>query len=212
MPSISAAHVSVVSRERALENIRRKIKLLDRWINDGEIPWKGTEEGKPLRDEEGELVIEWFPRTIVEFARWTGSENSSPLRRAIAEAGGFDPFGRSTLDRSGDLKASALRALGHIQRLAERQVESSSRGSVIQGLSLRVSTEQARTAEALRQYVETLATNEGLRRDLELEKRLRMADVERLTCELNAARAENARLITRLRESESLYLAGGSNA
>lgn len=212
MVAITRSHVSVLSRERAHDNIRRKINLIDQWISGGAIPWKETDDGKLQRDEEGELLVEWFPRTIVEFARWTGSENSLPVRQAIADVGGFDSFGRSTLDRARELKASVLRVLGHIRLLADRQIESFSRGSVIESLNFKLGIEQARTAEALQQYVGSLATNEQLRRELELEKRLRAADIERLTDELNAVRADNARLTVHLRESESLYLAGGSNA
>jgi len=209
MPNVSSNHVSVVSRERALENIRRKVRLLDLWIDDKHIPWKEAENGQTVRSSDGEQVLEWFPRTVVEFARWTGAENSPVGRRMIKEFGGFETFGRSTLDRAQTLKESVLRVLRDVGRMAHIQAQSSNRSSAIESLKLAVEAERARKQEAQRLYVDSLSKINKLDRDLINERQLRTADIERLTQELNDVRSQNAELVARNRKSKALHVAGG---
>ncbi len=211
MAEVSSLHVSVVSREKALANIRRKIGLLDRWIDGKAIPWMGREDGGVIRDGNGEPRLEWFPQTIVEFARWEGSENSHTGRVLINELGAFESFGRSTLDRAPHMKASALRAMCDVQRLALAQLRASRKDVIVETLTIAADAERARKQEAQRLYVDALSRISMLEQELDTERRLRAADIDRLTMELNGARKENALLIGRLRESSALHLAGGTD-
>lgn len=212
MPRMSSTHVSVTSRASALARIRRKVALLEQWLDDKRVPWRESETGEQERDNRGDLKLEWYPLSIVDFSRWTGAQNSPAARRQIAVLGPFESFGRSTLDRAPDLKATVLRVLSDVHRLAAAQLHKGRKDTVIETLTAAVDVERSRKQEAQRLYVEALATIENLRQDLEVEKRLRGADVQRLTDEVNTAHKENASLVAKLRESAALYLAGGTHA
>lgn len=209
MRKMSAQHVSVKSRERALAGIRRKVALLEQWLDEKHVPWAETKKGELERDSRGDPLLDWYPKTVVDFARWTGTQNSPAASRQIVALGGFETFGRSTLDRAPDLKATVLRVLRDVDRLAQAQHRAGRKDSIIELLTVAADAERARKQEAQRLYVEALASIEALRQELAIEQRLRGADVQRLTADLNAARKENAVLVNKLRESAALHLAGG---
>lgn len=211
MTDISSTHVSVVSREKALANIRRKTGLLDRWVDGKVIPWMGNDDGSVVRGTDGEPTLEWFPQTVVEFAKWDGSQNSHAGRALINELGAFQSFGRSTLDRAPDLKSSALRAMRDIQRIAQAQLRSTRKDVIVETLTIAADAERARKQEAQRLYVDALSKISVLEGEVNTERMLRAADIDRLTQELNAVRRENALLVGRLRESSALRLAGGTD-
>ncbi len=194
MRRITEAHKSQVAHAEALDNIRRKIRLLKSWIAAEECPWLADSSGKPVLDEAGERRLDWIPKTITDLAAWTGVENCSATRELIAEAGGFRTFGRSTLYGDETSLKDAKAALSAVNQLAEDQLARANKTSMIDRLEFEVKVEQARKEQAQARYLAALDRVHVVGESLKRERRLRKADVERLIAELKETQAENARL------------------
>lgn len=194
MRRITEAHRSQIAHAEALGNIRRKIQLLEDWIADGKVPWLTDTHGKPVLDEAGERRLDWIPKTITDFAAWTGEDNCSDTKKLIAKAGGFRTFGRSTL--YGDEKSfkDAQAALNAVNRMAKDQILRANKTSTIDRLEFEVKLEQSRKEQAQSRYLAALGRVHIVGESLKRERRLRKADVERLSAELKEVQAENARL------------------
>ncbi|MDR5765907.1 MULTISPECIES: hypothetical protein [unclassified Caballeronia] len=71
-------HVSVSEKRRVEAAIEAKLEVLRRWSKS--IPWRANSEGEPVRDKNGELVLEYFPTSVDSFCAWDGTQNSSFVR------------------------------------------------------------------------------------------------------------------------------------
>lgn len=91
-----AVHIGEVTKQRAASEISAKLVLLEGWVKDG-IPWKLSESGEFLRDTDGECQLDYYPRNVVEFGLWDGSQNTGPTRQATVS---FVRTNRSTVYRT----------------------------------------------------------------------------------------------------------------
>lgn len=195
MPSITNKHRSQTTHRAVIDNINRKLLLLEKWIETGSIPWRTDEAGDFLLSSTGDPEVDWFPRTVVDFVRWTGLDNSASVRKEIQDLGGFTSFGRSTLYRNVELKRSVISALNRMTVIAEDQRARSSRKSIIQRLEAEILIERAKKVETQSRYLDALERINKIEGALTQERRLRAADIERLKSENQELRDENARLI-----------------
>lgn len=125
-----AKHISVVTKQCAAEKIKMKKTVLEQWIMNG-IPWKTSEEGEIIRDKNGEYELDYFPKNIVEFGLWNGSQNTAVARQVTKY---LSTTNRSTLYRSH--KDDLMEIDGLWQKLEAKalaQLKASSRTYILEG-------------------------------------------------------------------------------
>ena len=67
------------------QQIGKKILVLEGWIENG-IPWRLHDaSGEVMHDHNDEKLLDYFPKTIRDFARWDGSQNCAATREKIGE-------------------------------------------------------------------------------------------------------------------------------
>lgn len=76
-------------REEAEKQINLKINLLKHWVLKG-IPWQRSEDGSYIRDKDGELIPDFVPKSIVEFAAWTSANHSPGTKDSVATVNSDD--------------------------------------------------------------------------------------------------------------------------
>lgn len=93
--------------ESAKAEVQRQIILrltiLRAWLRDG-VPWRTQPSGIPVRDSEGERVLEYFPQKITHFPSWTAAMHTGDILHRqfsygedIAHLDELQEIGRSTL-------------------------------------------------------------------------------------------------------------------
>jgi len=204
MKTLSKLHVSQIARLKALDNIDRKMKVIETWIEAGEIPWSIDKKGKYLRDEQGELILDWHPTNIVEFAKWSTQNPSHALKQFVGKNKGFESFGRTTLDKAPAVKRSVLSAIVQLKKIASDQRLSGNKLSRINHLEVLLKWEVERKQEAQRQYVSVLMRAQNAETKIRENERLHRADIERLDNELVLLRSQNAELIAQVRKIKSI--------
>jgi hypothetical protein len=155
---------------RARRNIETKLAIIRGWISNDGIPWSSDDEGVPIRDKDGELILDYFPRDIKSFASWDGSQNCAFVRanidKFIAEHGlvKIRSLGRKTLYQPyhADLDAQVRAALKTIISLAEQQIQKYNKTNQINSLQAALQyfkdlreqqdTETAQFRNELREY------------------------------------------------------------
>lgn len=210
MRRITEAHRSQVAHAEAVDNIRRKTRLLEEWVAAEMCPWLTDAGGKLVLDDNGERCLDWIPETITDLAAWTGDENCAGTKELIAKAGGFRTFGRSTLYREKALMSEALSALKSINRIAQEQLVKASKTSTIERLEFDVKVERSRKEQAQARYLAALERVHLIGESLKRERRLRKADVERLSADLSEVRAENARLTAAIAKVKPIAVVQGT--
>jgi hypothetical protein len=68
-----------------------RIVILRAWRK-ADIPWKVDVTGKPVRDSTGELVLDFYPKSITEFCKWTGANNCPNTRDILYSADDLESF------------------------------------------------------------------------------------------------------------------------
>lgn len=128
---------STSAKDQFLEQVELRLSIMEGWIEKREVPWRTGEDGKPLRDDDGELVPDFAPTTLVEFCRWTPDKSSQASGkkvsklRAISRESLYKPY-HSTLRGVVDDKMKAVKAcLAH-------QVEKRNKTSLIAELQATV--------------------------------------------------------------------------
>ena len=70
-----AKHISAVTKEQVAAAILGKFEILEKWISEG-IPWRTSGDGSFLRDTNGELQLDFFPKNVVQFGNWTSCQST----------------------------------------------------------------------------------------------------------------------------------------
>jgi hypothetical protein len=133
-------------RKAADIQIESRLNLLRHWVLTG-IPWQLSANGTPIRDQDGELLLDFTPKNIVEFAAWTASKHSPGTRDSAFTVkvdegdvmillSDLVPLSRTTLSQPyrKEHKAAIDIQLAAIAGKATRQLETSRKNSVIDSL------------------------------------------------------------------------------
>ncbi|MDN5503354.1 MAG: hypothetical protein L0H10_05980 [Comamonas sp.] len=133
-------------RKAADFQIEFRINLLRHWCLNG-IPWQLAEDGTPIRDKDGELILDFTPKNLFEFSKWTAAKHS-PGNRKSAFAFKIDDtdfsvqlselisISRTTLSQPyrTDQKATIDLQLAAIARKRGIQLDTSRKKSIIETL------------------------------------------------------------------------------
>ncbi|MGF6410093.1 hypothetical protein [Paraburkholderia sp. MM5482-R1] len=103
-----STHVSEVFHRRAAELIERKLGVLGEWIKNS-VPYQRDVNGTPIRDTDGELVLDYYPTSIFALAAWNGSQNCDYVREQFHLD--FSTQSRGTFDNHPELKNKANKLL-----------------------------------------------------------------------------------------------------
>jgi hypothetical protein len=69
-------------KSKIVKQVEMRIALLRHWRNT-EIPWQKGANGNLLKDEDGEPILDFFPRGPTDFANWVPSMHSEGNRSAV---------------------------------------------------------------------------------------------------------------------------------
>lgn len=138
-------HVSERLRLDSKRNISLKLNILESWLEVNKIPDQIDENGQVMRDSEGEVKIEWFPKSIYQFSKWDGSQNSyGGLTLLTKQWGKFKSLGRSTLDLYPDLKVEIQMVIDSLLKIESIQYISTNKYNKIKELEDKLRLEMAK--------------------------------------------------------------------
>lgn len=84
-------------RIEAEGKIDAKLAILESWMQHG-IPWLTQDyDGQFVRDASEEKVLDYYPRTLEQFAEWDGTQNCLATRNLLPE---LRSMSRNTLNQS----------------------------------------------------------------------------------------------------------------
>lgn len=134
------------SRQNAVRQISIRLSLIRFWVSAG-IPWRKSIGGEFQRDADGELLLDYIPRNISDFANWTSADHSPGTQESIFIFPGesdehvetsialsdLKPISRTTLTQPYHeaLRRDTLVQLKAICSKAQVQLDSSRKTSVI---------------------------------------------------------------------------------
>jgi len=126
-------HVSETAKSVVRRNVKQKLMLLDTWIADG-VPLLTTDNGIPIRDDFGEVQLDFYPKNPFAFAAWDGSQNCNTVR--IKYDIEFKLISRETLNKPyhGELKRDALKKLSALSERAAQQAAILNKQAIIKAL------------------------------------------------------------------------------
>lgn len=106
---------------RAKNIIVAKINILSNWLEKG-IPSKKDENNNYLRDESGEVTIDYYPSSIQQFLKWNGTQNCIPVNKQLEkEYGEIRGTGRATLERYDDLYEQVKQLINALKQREKKQ-------------------------------------------------------------------------------------------
>lgn len=108
-------HASLVNAAAADANIRRKISILELWIESG-IPHIPQDS---LSSESGSRLLDYYPRTLRQFNLWDGSTNS-----VLGELGSIRKNAPQTLRKNLAMQETVERLLTALRLRAAEQIRS----------------------------------------------------------------------------------------
>lgn len=144
--------IGTSERLRVKQQISMKSALVELWIRTA-IPWQRGADGELLRDNKGELLLDFYPRGPTDFAKWDATLHSVGNRdctfTAKDETGneysvslsGLAKFSRTNLGQHYHLD-DVDKALKQVTLLASRakvQLEKSQKVSIIENQELEIS-------------------------------------------------------------------------
>lgn len=71
--------IADINKQRAADEIDEKITILKVWKEKG-IPFCTSDDGSLLRDNNGDSILEFFPKNKTSFCKWDGSQNTGITR------------------------------------------------------------------------------------------------------------------------------------
>lgn len=211
-------------RKAADFQIESRINLLRHWCLSG-IPWQLAEDGTPLRDKDGELMLDFTPKNVFEFAKWTASEHSPGNRKTaftckiddadiIVQLSDLIPLSRTTLSQPYRTyeKATIELQLKAIARKAIIQAEISRKSSIIN--TLKAEKEFLEKVVKSQESETRIARIEAREARVELERIRRTAanneaELKRVIAELEK---KHASLVREFAKIAPLKLQGSKNA
>lgn len=189
---IKKIHASEQQKELSRSKITAKLRVLNKWSKGG-LPWQTDDEGKMIRDSNGDKIVEWFPRNSRQFCEWDRSKCSPDTQKVIPE---LNSISRQTFSReyNEDLKNQAEDLFKVLIALEEKMKASSSNASEISKLKRDISYWQSvaeAEANAVLDIMQRLNDIENLYNKAE---RIRKNNEEQLQAEIRTLKAENAAL------------------
>lgn len=173
-------HISQKLKTNALDNIKAKHRIIKKWIKSG-IPWATSDEGAPLRDTHGELVLDWYPTSIRKFCAWNGKQNCLSTQNAFQEISttGFD-----TLVKHQKMKSKVEADISVLKKVADIQTSKTNKSNLIRALKEELKLEKLKRQSTQVSYQQTREEITEVTRKLEVEKRTHLQAVEYLKSEI----------------------------
>jgi len=111
-------HQAEVSKAEADANIKRKLNVLQSWLNDG-IPYRQTADGNTLLDDHDQKLLDFYPRSLRQFKAWDASQNCEVVRSLLPT---IIATGNDTLAKRPALEEQARRLIAGIRLRADSQI------------------------------------------------------------------------------------------
>lgn len=189
---IKKMHASEQQKNASRLKMLAKLKVLNEWSK-GKLPWQTDSEGKFIRDDNGDKIVELFPRNGKQFCDWTGSECSIGTRKILPELASIS---RQTFSQgyNEDIKSQAEDLFKVLIALREKMKASASNASEIGKLKREIAYWQAAAhaeANALLDMMQRLNEIDKLYKKAE---RVRKNNEEQLQTQIATLKAENAEL------------------
>jgi exonuclease VII large subunit len=173
-------------KSKFLQQAGMRIALIRHWC-DTEIPWQKGSDGNPLRDEEGELLLDFFPRGPTDFAKWEPRLHSEGNRNAIfrwteeideqqvefeVSLADFEKFSRTNLTQPyhNEIAKEAERQIARIEAKAVAQQERANKVSIIENRDLEIKYLKGVMAEQEKECRDARREASQARIDLATEK------------------------------------------
>lgn len=154
-------------KQLALENIKTKHKIINKWISKG-IPYLYDDNGVFVRDTDGEMILDFYPSSLRSFYSWKGEQNCERTRNSIPSITGT---GTTTLDHHPDLKKDIINSIATLSQKAAAQLASSNKSHVNTQLQESLKLTKLQREEAERKYLLIIEEHEKLKVLLRKEKR-----------------------------------------
>lgn len=135
------------SRLEARRKIEARITVLNAWIAEG-IPWRMSDDGKTLRDNNGELLPEFIPASFTEFVAWSSENNSTSVAKTTYKHAencacilDFGTLSRTTLNQkyNQSLKDTAKELMSTAAACLIKQLEKENKNSIIAAKNAEIS-------------------------------------------------------------------------
>jgi hypothetical protein len=206
-----------LSHHEATAKIEARITVLRAWINYG-IPWKMSDNGSLLRDEGGEQIPEYIPKSFTEFVEWNSSSHSKLVANTTYSHAGksarisdFGKLSRTTLNQKYNilLKDSAQKAMASAAEILLKQLELSNKTSIISSkdaeiLYLKlVINAQEKELKNSRINERTAITEKRQEHELRLRNE---AELQRLVSELELKIVELTKIISQIRPLKQMKI------
>lgn len=173
-------HVSQQLKSNALNNINAKHRIIKEWIESG-IPWASSEQDSPLRDANGELVLDWYPTSIRKFCAWNGTQNCLTTQNTFP---GISTTGFDTLVKHQQLKSQVETDIAVLKKVADIQTAKANKSNLIRALKEELKLEKLKRQSTQVSYQQTREEITEVARKLETEKRTHLQAVEYLKSEI----------------------------
>lgn len=121
-----------IAKERSRNNIQNKIDILHEWSSNG-LLWQTKSNGEFIRDKNGDKIIEWIPKNIMQFCKWNGTQNSEGTQAFLPV---IKSLSRDTLYKgyNDDLRNQYEQMIPALNALEDKMLAEASNASIIQRL------------------------------------------------------------------------------
>ncbi|MCW9059419.1 MAG: hypothetical protein OQL11_11150 [Gammaproteobacteria bacterium] len=160
-------HQSQSLKKAAHKNIKTKHKVIKAWIETG-IPYKYDDDGNPVRDGDGEMVLDYYPTSLRSFYKWNGDQNCQKTRAAISAISGT---GTTTLDNLPELKKEITNDLKALEIRANSQITNTSKTAIADKLRQELKLAQLQRESAEQKYLKINVRHQILENALRKEQR-----------------------------------------
>ncbi len=187
---MSKKHQSKSLKKLALDNINAKHKIIKKWIDSG-IPYLYDDDGNPVRDGNGEMVLDFHPTSLRTFYSWNGEQNCLNTQNTIGSISGT---GTTTLDNHPELKRDIVSKLKILGAKAAAQLASGNKTAASAKLKSELQLTRLQRDASEQKYLSIIQQHEKLKNTLRKEQRAH----EQSKMVLNKQLETNEREIIRL--------------
>ncbi|MFL9898876.1 hypothetical protein PQR71_12030 [Paraburkholderia fungorum] len=158
------------SRQSAEDRVEVKLRVMDLWIAEG-IPWLKSDDGADVRDSDDNKLLDFYPKTVSQFALWTGSRNCATTRATLPA--NMATTSRTTLNQTyhDDLRERIDRKLTALHSKALEQLESANKTTILAELEADVRRLSAIVACQEKDVISFRRAASDAQRTLEEERR-----------------------------------------
>ncbi|MDC8786320.1 hypothetical protein [Roseateles koreensis] len=131
-------HSAETAKEDTERKAKAKIRVLTAWATQkGGIPWRKLGDGY-LLDRKGRRILEYFPTTPAEFAKWISEDNfTCSVKESIKH---FERISKGTLAQTyhKDLLKDVTTAIAKVQDIATPQLNAENHADIISAQKLTI--------------------------------------------------------------------------